>query len=89
MAALYGNAVVNAAKTHCPKGHPLSGDNLDPYALRVEKHRKCRTCHKARAIASSKMQNEMIVAASRNLGMSRKAYTDKYGWARHTAARFL
>ena len=31
-------------KTHCPKGHPLSGDNLVPwYAHRG--YRKCKICH--------------------------------------------
>lgn len=32
----------NAAKTHCPQGHPLSGDNLVKSKL---PWRKCRTCH--------------------------------------------
>ena len=27
----------------CPKGHPLSGANLDPYSLR-RGHRVCKTC---------------------------------------------
>ncbi len=30
----------NAAKTHCPQGHPLSGDNL----YRSPAGRACRTC---------------------------------------------
>jgi len=30
-------------KTHCPKGHPLSSDNLRKYALRIGK-RSCKTC---------------------------------------------
>jgi hypothetical protein len=35
-------AARNAAKTHCPKGHPLSGENL---YLRRDRHgRGCRTC---------------------------------------------
>jgi hypothetical protein len=32
---------VNARKTHCIRGHPLSGDNL---ITRPDGHRKCRTC---------------------------------------------
>jgi hypothetical protein len=32
-------AAVNVRKTHCPKGHPYSGDNLY-----VFKGRNCRTC---------------------------------------------
>ncbi len=32
----------NVAKTHCPQGHPLSGDNLYQYRNR----RHCKTCRK-------------------------------------------
>jgi hypothetical protein len=32
-------AARNAAKTHCPKGHPLSGDNVY-----IHGGRQCRTC---------------------------------------------
>lgn len=34
---------VNAQKTECPNGHPLTPDNL--YAVKGGK-RKCRTCHR-------------------------------------------
>jgi hypothetical protein len=45
---LRGNSVAAAcaAKTHCPAGHSLSGDNLDPANLR-RGQRYCRTCHNA------------------------------------------
>lgn len=33
-----------AAKTHCPQGHPYSGDNL--YAYPGKPHRMCRTCRR-------------------------------------------
>lgn len=32
----------NAAKTHCPKGHPLSGNNL--YVQPRTGKRRCKTC---------------------------------------------
>jgi len=35
----------NSRKTHCPKGHPYSGDNL---YIDAENKRKCKTCHKIR-----------------------------------------
>jgi hypothetical protein len=35
-------AAVEAAKTHCPSGHPLSGDNL--YEWRGTRH--CRSCRR-------------------------------------------
>jgi hypothetical protein len=39
-----GIAARNSKKTHCPKGHPYSGDNVY-----VELgHRRCRACCKAR-----------------------------------------
>jgi hypothetical protein len=46
--AAKGRAVrANAMKTHCPKGHELSGENLyfDPHGVGS---RRCRTCMKAR-----------------------------------------
>jgi hypothetical protein len=33
----------NRAKTHCPKGHPYSGDNLE---VNNRGHRLCRACRK-------------------------------------------
>lgn len=36
-----GVSALNAAKTHCPRDHPLSGDNL---RLNPDGHRVCRTC---------------------------------------------
>lgn len=36
-----------ASKTHCPQGHPLSGDNLFPSDV-VRGERRCRICHNAR-----------------------------------------
>lgn len=37
-------ASVNAAKTHCPSGHPLSGDNL--FSVSGRRNRRCRECHR-------------------------------------------
>ncbi len=34
---------INALKTHCPRGHPFSGDNL----VRGSHHRACRECDRA------------------------------------------
>ncbi|WP_280412563.1 HNH endonuclease signature motif containing protein [Nocardia asiatica] len=38
-------AAVNAAKTHCPKGHPYSADNT---RITAQGLRACRTCERAR-----------------------------------------
>lgn len=43
---LRGNTVnaIAASKTHCPQGHPYSGDNL---IIRKERRRVCRACKNA------------------------------------------
>lgn len=38
-------AAANAAKTHCPQGHPYSGDNL----VVVKGSRTCRECDRTRS----------------------------------------
>jgi len=45
-------AAVNAVKTHCPKGHPLSGDNLKINS--VTGGRQCGICHNDSNLRSSK-----------------------------------
>lgn len=37
----------NARKTHCKRGHPLSGENLEPYAL-SKGRRICKICQLAK-----------------------------------------
>lgn len=41
-----GISAVNARKTHCKRGHPLSGDNL--YVMPRGK-RQCRECHRIKS----------------------------------------
>jgi hypothetical protein len=55
-----GLARKNAEKTHCPKGHPLSGDNL--YASPTGA-RYCRTCQRAK----HKRRNQARKEARRRL----------------------
>lgn len=49
---------INARKTHCPQGHPYSGDNLLYRALtragRICNMRRCRTCRRAHERARRK-----------------------------------
>lgn len=40
---------LNAAKTHCPKGHPYAGDNL---VIKTNGRRRCLACHRASVVAS-------------------------------------
>lgn len=49
--ALRGNAGVahsirQKAKTHCPRGHPYSGDNL--FVRKITGYRECRMCMRLR-----------------------------------------
>lgn len=46
----------NAGKTHCPAGHPYSGDNL----RRTKKGRACYACIRERQIAARKWKPETI-----------------------------
>lgn len=41
-------AAKNLRKSHCLNGHPLSGNNLDLWQLRVMGRRTCRTCSRDR-----------------------------------------
>ena len=39
-----GVSAIAARKTHCPKGHPYSGENV--YTWGPSNHRQCKTCRK-------------------------------------------
>ncbi len=43
-----GPVAVNAAKTHCKRGHELSGDNLDVLKGKYGPYRRCRKCRRMR-----------------------------------------
>lgn len=43
-AAAAKTAATKLARTHCKRGHPLSGDNLRTYIFGGRSHRQCRTC---------------------------------------------
>jgi hypothetical protein len=49
---------VNAAKMSCPKGHPLSGDNLITYNLRLGQ-RSCAECSRERSRRWKTTRKEM------------------------------
>jgi hypothetical protein len=64
----------NAARTHCPQGHELSGDNLVAATLK-RGGRQCRTCMGVR----SRLQTEAIRAARKALGYTYQRYIDEFG----------
>jgi hypothetical protein len=41
-----GPTAIHAAKTHCIRGHPLSGDNLGRSNYKGTPGRYCKTCHR-------------------------------------------
>lgn len=47
---------IHAAKTHCPKGHPYSGDNL--YIPPGRKERHCRTCQREQRMERTQRRQE-------------------------------
>jgi len=51
----------NAAKTHCPNGHPYSDDNT----TRTRKGRICKTCRNLKA-ANQRVHGKMIAYAALN-----------------------
>ena len=51
----FGPTAIHARKTHCPKGHPYSGENLYLYIGGIHKgNRQCRICGRDRQRAYQK-----------------------------------
>jgi hypothetical protein len=46
----FGPPAINARRTHCKHGHPLSGDNL----FFDRGYRRCRICHRRRSAETKK-----------------------------------
>lgn len=55
-----GAAARNARKTECLNGHPLSGDNLVPWA----QYRMCRLCERGRAKIKARARRARVRTAS-------------------------
>lgn len=65
-------SAVNARKTHCPAGHPLSGENLrEGRPSRSSKERTCRECHneKSRQRRAAKKLSGVAMAAALGLAL--------------------
>jgi hypothetical protein len=61
-AVLGGNnpAANNARKTHCVRGHPLSGDNVHFFRGKGGRtHRYCRTCKRMANAKASRERKEV------------------------------
>lgn len=57
-----GHTAVNARKTHCSEGHPLSGDNLE---LRVSAGTMRRRCIKCRKAESARYEKKRVRPSAR------------------------
>lgn len=52
----------NAEKTHCPRGHPFSGDNLVIVHSEGRRRRRCRACHRERSKIAYHLRQKRIRA---------------------------
>lgn len=75
----------NILKTHCPQGHPYSGDNLIINVRRGLPNRRCATCKAARAADTYVLLRRARTA----LGLSRDEYRSAYGFSRAVAQDIL
>jgi len=73
-----GPPALNARKTHCPRGHPLTGDNLMPSMLKVGV-RSCKRC--GLAAARRRRQQNLETARARE-----REYARAYRRRRREAA---
>lgn len=73
-------ALTRQARTHCPSGHPLEGDNLLPSQL-ARGWRACATCNRAQSAAVS--------AAHHALGVTHRQYVAHFGAGRTVALTVL
>ena len=67
-------AAIHAAKTCCPKGHSLSGENLDRSKL-ARGQRECRTCRNARDRAKRSWRYPQFFRNARTLAVSPRRAT--------------
>lgn len=80
--SLSGGTIVadQAARTHCPNGHPLEGDNLRARELA----RGCRAC-----LTCDRERKALMREAHLALGLTQREYRATYGSSRATAQRLL
>jgi|HubBroStandDraft_2_1064218.scaffolds.fasta_scaffold03524_11 hypothetical protein len=67
-----GVAAVNAEKTHCLRGHPLSGDNVK---VRPNGSRLCVTCEKSRRDRSRKGTAHIVMLTRGDRTMTQSQWT--------------
>jgi len=75
-------SAINAAKTHCVRGHLL---DFDTRPSRSDRARRCRECE----IENSRELTALILAARKKLGMTQKHYVATYGRSREVARSIL
>jgi hypothetical protein len=77
-------AAMCLARTTCPQGHRLGGDNVTPSNV-AKRRRTCREC--ARDLG--RRRTDLLSAAAQKLGISPTRYRDLYGQSMLVARRFI
>jgi len=75
---------INSAKTHCPRGHALTPDNIVSRPNRPNS-RECLTCHLEKGCERYRTVKTAAVA----LGLTVTAYTRQYGQSAATARKII
>ena len=79
-----GPFAMNAAKTHCPKGHELTPGN-NRLASQREGQRACRACDRERASALNALVREAMAAT----GLQKRQIAARYGYSRAVLQRLI
>lgn len=73
----------NAKKTHCPAGHPLSGDNLRVGRTQPISYRVCLTCHRT----NRRKRDAAMTSAERDANNARQRAYGKAWRAKRREAK--
>lgn len=83
-------SAANKAKTHCARGHELSGKNL-VWRSKTDgsRYRVCEKCDSKRSRAAAREQQRLVKEARELLGMGHVEYVAQYGQSRKVAAEII
>ena len=73
--AVTGHGAHNGNKTHCKRGHNLSGDNLYAYVRNGKTMRMCKQCNRVRQTKGVDVQQARAERRTQVLELSQRGYT--------------
>lgn len=79
-----GPTAERARRTHCPKGHPFTSENVMPSVAKFG-NRRCLTCNRDHA----RKQKKLLNAAAKALGITWTSYVAIHGTSREKARSVL